>query len=58
MKKKLFVLLLVVTLLGTAVPLYAQDAGLTLENLAAKVEAMVGTGSLDDRALDHVRGAA
>ena len=41
MKKKLFVLLLVVTLLGTAVPLYAQDVGLTLENLAAKVEAMV-----------------
>ena len=41
MKKKLFILLLVVTLLGTAVPLYAQDAGLTLNNLAAKVEAMV-----------------
>ena len=41
MKKKLFILLLVVTLLGTAVPLYAQDAILTLENLAAKVEAMV-----------------
>ncbi len=41
MKKKLIVLLLVVTLLGTAVPLYAQDAILTLENLAAKVEAMV-----------------
>ena len=41
MKKKLFVLLLVVTLLGTAVPLYAQDAILTLEDLAAKVEAMV-----------------
>ena len=31
MKKKLFVLLLVVTLLGMAVPLYAQDAILTLE---------------------------
>ena len=41
MKKKLFVLLLVVTLLGMAVPLYAQDAGLTLEGLAAKVEAVI-----------------
>ena len=41
MKKKLFIFLLVVTLLGTAVPLYAQDAGLTLNNLAARVEAMV-----------------
>ena len=41
MKKKLFLLLLVVTLLGMAVPLYAQDAGLTLEGLAAKVEAVI-----------------
>ena len=41
MKKKLFILLLVVTLLGMAVPLYAQDAGLTLEGLADRVEAVV-----------------
>ena len=41
MKKKLFVILIVVTLLGIAVPIYAQDAGLTLEGLADKVEAMV-----------------
>lgn len=41
MKKTRYVVLIVVALLGIAVPLYAQDAGLTLEGLAAKVEAMV-----------------
>ena len=41
MKKIRLALLIVVALLAIAVPLYAQDAGLTLETLAAKVEAMV-----------------
>ncbi|MYC95239.1 MAG: SH3 domain-containing protein [Caldilineaceae bacterium SB0661_bin_32] len=41
MKKIRLALLIVVALLAIAVPLYAQDAGLTLEGLAAKVEAMV-----------------
>lgn len=41
MKKTLLVLLLVVALLGIAVPLYAQNAGLTLEELADRVEAIV-----------------
>ncbi|MYH63575.1 MAG: SH3 domain-containing protein [Caldilineaceae bacterium SB0675_bin_29] len=41
MKKTRLVLLIVVALLGITVPLYAQEAGLTLEDLAARVEAMV-----------------
>lgn len=41
MKKIRLALLIVVALLAIAVPLYAQDAGLTLETLATKVEAMV-----------------
>ncbi|MXY95827.1 MAG: SH3 domain-containing protein [Caldilineaceae bacterium SB0670_bin_27] len=41
MKKIRLALLTVVVLLAVAVPLYAQDAGLTLEGLATKVEAMV-----------------
>ena len=41
MKKTRLVLLLVVALLGITVPLYAQEAGITLEGLADKVEAMV-----------------
>ncbi len=41
MKKTRLVLLIVVALLGITVPLYAQEAGLTLEELASKVEAMV-----------------
>ena len=50
MKKTFQVMLIVVALVGIAVPIYAQDAGLTLESLAAKVEAMVElVTSLSDR---------
>ena len=50
MKKSLQVLLIVAFLVGIAVPLYAQDAGLSLEGLAAKVEAMVElVTSMSDR---------
>ena len=50
MKKSLVVVLLVLCLVGVSVPLYAQDAGLTLEGLAAKVEAMVElVTSMSDR---------
>ena len=50
MKKTRLVLLIVVALLGITVPLYAQEAGLTLEDLAARVEAMVELiSSMSDR---------
>ena len=50
MKKTRLVLLIVVALLGITVPLYAQEAGLTLEELADKVEAMVElVTSMSDR---------
>ena len=41
MKKSLLVLVSVVLLVGIAVPLYAQEAGLTLKGLSDKVEAIV-----------------
>ena len=50
MKKTRLVLLIVVALLGITVPLYAQEAGVTLEDLAARVEAMVElVSSMSDR---------
>jgi len=50
MKKTRLVLLIVVALLGITVPLYAQEAGLTLEDLADRVEAMVELiSSMSDR---------
>ena len=50
MKKSLLILLIVVFLAGLGAPLYAQDAALTLESLAEKVEAMVElVTSLSDR---------
>ena len=50
MKKSLLILLIVVFLAGIGAPLYAQDAALTLESLAEKVEAMVElVTSLSDR---------
>ena len=41
MKKSVLILLIAVFLAGVGAPLYAQDATLTLESLAEKVEAMV-----------------
>ena len=41
MKKSLLVWLIVVCLAGIAVPLYAQEAGLTLKGVSDKVEAIV-----------------
>lgn len=60
MKKLLPVLLIVVFLIGVGAPLYAQDAELTLESLAERVEAMVElVTSLSDRMNDfEVRLAA
>ena len=50
MKKTRLVLLIIVALLGITVPLYAQEAGLTLEGLAERVEAMVElVASMSDR---------
>ena len=50
MKKTRLVLLIVVALVGITVPLYAQEAGLTLEDLADRVEAMVELiSSMSDR---------
>jgi hypothetical protein len=50
MKRSVQVLLIAVCLVGIAVPLYAQDAGLTLEALSVKIEAMVElVTSMSDR---------
>lgn len=50
MKKLFLILLVVIFLAGIGAPLYAQDATLTLESLAEKVEAMVElVTSLSDR---------
>lgn len=50
MKKSLLILLTVLTLTAVAVPIYAQDTGLTLQSLAEKVDAMIElVTSLSDR---------
>ena len=60
MKKSILILLIAVFLAGVGAPLYAQDAALTLEGLAEKVEAMVElVTSLSERMNDfEVRLAA
>ncbi len=60
MKKLFLILLIIICLIGVGAPLYAQDATLTLESLAEKVQAMVElVTSLSDRMNDfEVRLAA